>query len=204
MIDNKSNASQISYIKYLQFNINSSSNSNWSNMNLLNSILLISLLFALFSPAKPDAAYIGNLCSKTEQPKICSDCLNSGRGSQSASGRGLALIAVGCAERNTKLMAQRVGNLVRSTPESTLKMLLNECWMSTGYAAGNFPGIARSVAAGDYASGKNVLEITIRNVNMCLVNFKKNPNIPVPSEVLAGTVAVTQDCRIVTQILNNI
>ncbi|XP_038896712.1 pectinesterase inhibitor-like [Benincasa hispida] len=173
-------------------------------MNLLSSILPIIVLFALFSPAKPDAALIANLCCKTEQPKICSDCLNSGSGSQTADGLGLALIAIGCAEKNTKLMAQRLGGLVRSTPDSTLKTLLNDCWLSTGSAAGNFPGIARSVAAGDYAGGRNVLEITIRNANSCLDNFNKNPSVPVPSEVLAGTVAAAQDCRIISEILNNI
>ncbi|KAG6591933.1 Pectinesterase inhibitor, partial [Cucurbita argyrosperma subsp. sororia] len=164
------------------------------------------VLFPLFSHVKPDAALIGSVCGKTEQPVICSDCFESSSGSQTADVRGLAVIAIGCAERNTRLMAQKLGELLRSTPDSALKTILNGCWISTGYAAGDFPGIARAVAAGDYTTGRNTLEIAIRNVNSCLEEFNKNPRVPVPSEVLTVTVTVAaiQGCRIVSDILNSI
>lgn len=175
-------------------------------MNPFNSMLPLFLLalFALFSPAKPDAALIRNLCGRTEQPVICSACLNSDSASRTANGRGLAVIAVGCAERNTRAMAQRIGDISRRTPNSPVKTLLNDCWFSTGYAAGNFPGIRSAVQGGDYARARNGVEISIRNVNSCLAGFDKNPSVSVPSEVLAGTVAAVQSCRIVLGILNNI
>ncbi|KAH7512595.1 uncharacterized protein LOC107409440 [Ziziphus jujuba] len=169
--------------------------------------LLITFLLQPFLLIKSDEDLIRKLCSKTEEPVICRDCLNSDPNSKPADSHALALIAINCAQTDTSKMFHDVFKLYNETPDKTqLKEFLNECSWRTTDAAGNFDAVLRYAAALDHDSAKTVVnENILPQVNYCIKQFDDQaPTLPVPEEVLAGTIAVNQDCKIVLGILNSI
>lgn len=174
-------------------------------LSLSHLLTLFSLLIT-FLVVKSDEDLIGKLCSKTEEPVICRDCLNSDPSSKTADAHALALIAINCAQMDTYKTYRDVFKLYSETPDKTqLKEFLNQCSSRTVDAAGNFDSVHRYAAALDYDSAKIVInENILPQVNYCIKQFDQAPTLPVPKEVLAGTTAVNQDCKNVLEILNSI
>lgn len=105
-------------------------------------------------------------------------------------------------------MYRDVFKLYNETPENNtqLKDFLNECSWRTMDATELFDAVLRYATASDYDSANIVItDNVVPQVNFCLKQFDDQaPSLPVPEQVLAGTIAVNQDCKIVLQIMNNI
>ncbi|XP_028793006.1 uncharacterized protein LOC114748721 [Neltuma alba] len=133
-------------------------------------LLIFFLLFSYhnlngLAMATSDESLISTLCSKTEEPVICRECVQADPSSKSANGQGLALIAIACAERDTTFLRRH---------SSFFRM------------------------QGHYDSAIKA------SVIYCLKLFERTPELPVPQQVLAGTVASNQTCRNAVEILSSI
>ncbi|KAF7822681.1 pectinesterase inhibitor-like [Senna tora] len=174
-----------------------------------NSNHLLILFFFIFSHnlialVKSEDSLIDKLCSKTQEPVLCKDCLRADPTSNSTDERGLALIAIGCAEKDTTLFHDDTFSLLQNAT-GKLKEILNDCAQNSFLAKEDFPPVARYVREGDYNTAKDVIahEI-IPFVIDCLKTFDKTPELPVPQRVLAGTVASNQTCTNAVQILSSV
>ncbi|KAB1216571.1 Cell wall / vacuolar inhibitor of fructosidase 2 [Morella rubra] len=179
-----------------------------SSSVFLSVLCMIFILFCQpFPPAKSDENLIESLCSKTEEPVICSDCLNSDPTSKAADAHALGLIAVRCAEYDATQLYEVVSNLSLNISGGTpFKTVLDGCSEKMLEAKDDFTGVLRSAEAMDYSTAKGIITDQIQPLaNWCLDQFDKLPDLlPVPSMVLAGTEAVNQDCKILLGMLDNI
>lgn len=174
---------------------------------LITLSIMITFLSQSFVPVQPSEDLITKLCSKTEEPVICRDCLNSeAKSGDKADSHALAIAAVNCAQTDTSYMYRDVFRLYNETPENNtkLKSFLNECSWRTMDACMLFDAVLRYAAASDYDSAKIIVtENVVPQVSFCLKQFDDEAtSIPVPEQVLAGTVAVNQGCKIVLEIMN--
>ncbi|XP_028793383.1 uncharacterized protein LOC114749078 [Neltuma alba] len=78
------------------------------------------------------------------------------------------------------------------------KRILHDCTQHSLLAQKQFPPVAHYVQEGHYDSAIKA------SVIYCLKLFEQTPELPVPQQVLAGTVASNQTCRNAVEILSSI
>lgn len=144
--------------------------------NLLRFFLL--LFFSshgLIGIGKSDDSLINTLCSKTEEPVICKECMQADPSSKSKNGQGLALIAISCAERDTTLMHEYTHNLLQNST-GQLKGIIDDCTQHSSLAKQEFKPVAGYVQNGRYDSAIDVIEEEIiPSVMYCLTKFQNCP-----------------------------
>ncbi|KAI9085933.1 hypothetical protein K1719_032010 [Acacia pycnantha] len=151
-----------------------------------------------------DDKLIATLCGKTDEPKICQDCLHSDPNGSSADPPGLAVIALGCAERDTTQLQEQTTQLAKNAT-GKLKKALDQCSDDSFKAQQDFEPLKRNVREGYYKNAKDVLTgETIPHILACLKAFDEFPDLPVPSSVIIGTVASNQTSQNAASILANI
>ncbi|KAJ1403471.1 Pectinesterase inhibitor domain [Sesbania bispinosa] len=179
-------------------------------MRSFNSSLLLLAIFLCFSHnlfhlVRSDQNLINTLCGKTEETSICTECLKSDPKSNSADGKGLALIALGCAEKDTTYLHEDSLRLIQTSDTIVLKNILDGCATHSFMAQQKFSPVARYVQQGNYGAAKDIITgDIIPLVNYCLEMFNDAPNLAVPQQVLAGSVASNQTCKNAAGILSNL
>ncbi|XP_028798537.1 uncharacterized protein LOC114753986 [Neltuma alba] len=179
-------------------------------------ILVRAFVFLIFIlVANSDDRLIATLCGKTDEPKICQDCLHSDPNGSSANAQekprenslfltGLAVIALDCAERDTRQLQEETTKLTRNAT-GKLEQALKQCSDDSFMAQQDFDPLKRYVGEGYYKNARDVLTAeTIPHILSCLKAFDEFPDLPVPSSVIAGTVASNQSSQNAASILASI
>ncbi|CAK7327734.1 unnamed protein product [Dovyalis caffra] len=179
-----------------------------SHSLLVLTLYLLSLSYQ-FHVIKSDEALIQNLCHKTEEPVLCTDCLHRDPTSKTADGRGIALITVYCAEYDAQLVYNFTFNLWQNTPKSDpMYDTLDTCSIQFLMAHDNFRGATVAIREGNINWRSIAMDQLTSQVspfvNRCLDLFKKSPKLPLPSQILAGTIAVNQGIAISMGVLKSI
>ncbi|XP_010269436.1 PREDICTED: uncharacterized protein LOC104606084 [Nelumbo nucifera] len=171
-------------------------------------VLALSLVFFSYQPTiflSADNALIQKLCSKTVDPGICSNCLNSDPAGKSADAKGLAGIAVNCAERDCTKLYNDTRKAADNAPAGELKNVLEDCAERFFDAQSDFQGVRQNVQSGAYDLAKGVIHDQILpQIDYCIGQFVKAPQLPIPSTVLGGSIGVKDLCDAITVILTNI
>ncbi|KAJ4829290.1 hypothetical protein Tsubulata_000985 [Turnera subulata] len=165
------------------------------------------ILSCQFLVTKSDEALIQKLCHATDQPEVCTTCVHRDPGSATADGKGIAVQTVHCAEYDAEILFNFTFNLWQNTPKQDPSYdTLQICTEQFLLAHDSFRGATVAIQAG----GLNWRSVALNEINSqvvpflnrCLDLYKKNPQLPLPDRILAGTQIVSQDISIIVGIVN--
>uniref|UniRef100_A0A803MFX5 Pectinesterase inhibitor domain-containing protein n=1 Tax=Chenopodium quinoa TaxID=63459 RepID=A0A803MFX5_CHEQI len=129
---------------------------------------------------KADDGHIARVCSKTIDPKACTDCLRSGSSSENATDVVFIENSMLCATNAIDLLFQDTFRYQGNTTDSTIKQTLNDCLDQFEIAKGKVDHISDVVKGKDFSLARNLCNGVVDQIGSYTKLFQsKGISVPV-------------------------